>query len=123
MSELKTSLNQPDYTQEIAERGLNNFHADISGGYRRVGFKDMPESRARRDSNIRMGKSMDEYWKDVDAACEQTGIDLERVKTVQEQMRSGKGNRENLLKELNQMLVPVYVRLREQGYTQWDLWS
>ncbi len=93
------------------------------GGYRRVGCKNIPGMLTKKDSGSRMGKSMEEYWKDIDEAFIQMDIDKNKVSGLQEQMRNGKGRREDLLRELNALLVPVYVRLREQGYSQIDLWS
>lgn len=125
MDELPPPVEGPQdiYMREIKEKGLNNFYADVVGGYRRVGLKDDPEALMRKDPKRRMGKSMQEYWEDIDKVFIELGIDSKKVSNLQKEMISGKGNREDSLRELDKLLIPIYVRLREQGYTQLDLWQ
>lgn len=125
MSELPPSIDdkQDVYAQEVKEKGLNNFYSDVVGGYRRVGFTDELEMLTRKDPSRRMGKSIQEYWKDVDNALIQTGIDEREVSDLQEQIKNNRGNKEDLHRELDKLLAPAYIYLRELGYTQWDIWS
>lgn len=124
MSEINTLNSEQDsYRKEIEEKGLNNFYADVEGGYRREGFKNESEMLAKRDPKRRMGKSIEEYWEDIDKVFLQAGIDKREISNLQEQIRKDESNREDLLCKLNKKLEPAYFALRQQGYTQLDIWS
>ncbi|MCX6732266.1 MAG: hypothetical protein NTV98_01870 [Candidatus Roizmanbacteria bacterium] len=110
------------YMAEIDEKGLNNFNADMHGGYRRLELQDDREMLERRNPDKRMGKCILEYWEDIDSATNKLGIE-ESIIAIRQQMQRGDCNREELQKQLNALLVPLYVELREQGYSQLDLWS
>lgn len=124
MTELSPSINQKNiFLQEAKENGLNNFYSDVPGGYRRIRFQNKPEMLTKKNPNKRMGKSTEEYWTDIDNILKQEGVDEKKVISLQEQIRSSNGNRDGLLKELDALLMPAYVCLRMQGYSQSDIWS
>ena len=118
-----------DYMQEIREKGLNNFYANVPGGYRRNGFQKMPDEEriaflAKKDPKRLKGKSLGEYWGEIDKTLEALSLDKDMIETLQEQIRTKQGKeRGEALKTLNSLLTPAYIRLREEDYTQLDLWS
>lgn len=110
------------FMRELEEKGgFNNFRADFEGGYARIGFQDDIEAQQRKDPNKRLGKSMREYWDDIDTALEEEGIGKEGIKNIQDGIRSESENLKKLAEKLNPLLLPVYLRLRSIGYSHEDL--
>lgn len=85
-------------------------------------FKNRPEIIERRNPGVRMEKSTQEYWKDIDLIVRKLGIE-ERIAKIRQLIQNGNKDEEALKRQLDELLVPVYIELREQGYSQLDIWS
>jgi len=77
-------------------------------------------------SDLRLDQSYSTFYKAIDDALEAEGISLEKVLHCQDLFRhfircnneGAKWRAHNLLMDI---VTPAYMRLREQGYTHYDL--
>lgn len=97
---------------------FNNFFTNLPGGGRR-NFPDDILEKSYESSHL--GKSGKEFFADIDAIIKELDISVEEIERLQtEYNRKGSWD---LLRDLFILTIPVYVKLREKGYTHHDLWG
>ncbi|QQG38792.1 MAG: hypothetical protein HYS32_04310 [Candidatus Woesearchaeota archaeon] len=89
---------------------FNNFHGNLPGGWRR---KVDDEILDRKPAiGLRLGKTLREFFGDVDRVLGELGIDVVGIEQLQINSRT-----EEVLRKAR----PTYVALRVSGYTHYDL--
>lgn len=113
----------PDMTEDEAFcLYFNNFNFNLPfGGRRNVLSEKCLDSK---EGNHK-GNTFRQFYQDVDKAIAQAGISLEKLKILPKQIVQLSGVDDDLSmakrRELMELILPVYVILREQGYTHYDL--
>lgn len=94
---------------------FNNFHLSLPYG----GRKELLEQSGDLDiPKVDGGKrTIRELYSDMDEIIEERGLDLNRFKVLQQEARKDIHKRRELL----ELAFPVYVMLRELGYTRKEL--
>jgi len=129
------------YPNAAMAKYLNNFffrlpdsRFDNNGYYRRVytveirkkSFRELTEDFAKKHglyfaresskhSELYLNQSPEEFYATVDSLIEDCGLNLETI----QQMHEGT----NTMTVLNDYAFPVYIKLREMGYTHMELTS
>jgi len=86
---------------------FNNFAANLPFGWRRD-YKHLT-----KEEKIQ--------YKRIDEVVEQSGIDMEKLKKLQEAINAHKPNGTEILKEIYQLAFPAYIKLREAGFSHYEL--
>ena len=96
---------------------FNNFNMSLPYGVRRrhaeeMGFLDDPEHSVS-------GKTLGKFYRDIDDAIKEEAIDRSQIERLQQ-----KGVKSIEARgELFRLMIPVFIRLRKQGYSHGDLIS
>jgi len=81
--------------------------------------KIAPKEEKSRRSDKRAMISTKDFLADIDLTISEIGLDLEKLKKLQERLRL-MGNFEDY-ENLANFIKPLYIKLREKGYTRPDL--
>ncbi|MFC1740980.1 hypothetical protein ACFL3V_00400 [Nanoarchaeota archaeon] len=93
---------------------LNNFHGDLPGGYRRLGYD--PAAIYAGDTSAsekRRNQSHGEYWATIDQVIEEVGICPTRIIEARDRWR--KHNDWGMF----DLILPAYIKMRELGYMRY----
>lgn len=83
---------------------------------RRHAFTDMLSEHSR----LWLNQTAADFFRAIDEAMTQEGVTPERVEEMDQEARQQPGNQAKY-EPLSRYILPVYVRLRAQGYTSTDL--
>jgi len=89
---------------------FNNFECNLPGGLYRIICEANPKIL---ELDKYPGKNTREMFSDVDKAIEECGIDIPEIERLRCCDLAG----------LDDFMLPVYVRLREMGYTKDELFA
>ncbi len=100
-------------------RYLNNFDCNLPGGFYRECFE--PTSRAylydygSGKSSIRREQSVHEFWDTIDSVVAE--LEIEKEEIIEARKRFGH------IRDLGivDLILPIYIQLRELGYSHRDL--
>lgn len=110
---------------------LNNFHGNLPGGYKRIEYTPQDILKEYKKEHPEGYVEETKFFSDVDDALNEAGLDIEYIKSVQDELctfddtvaerelylRSGKVQR-----ELHKYVFPAYEILRlKYGYSEVDL--
>ncbi|MBS3119031.1 hypothetical protein J4417_05155 [Candidatus Woesearchaeota archaeon] len=94
---------------------LNNFHTRLPGGfYRGRSFDYFLDKKYTNENASKKLKGMThaEFYKDIDTTIAELGLNPEQIERLV---------RSYSLTKLSEIVLPVYIRLREAGYNHQDL--
>lgn len=112
--------------QETRNSGpSNNWRANLSEGWRRTEelAHDQEWLEGGAIEEKRLGKNRGEFYKDIDSAIEQCGIDPDKVSELNRQINNeqSESRKNELMEKLNKLTSPAFYTLLEMGYTSDDL--
>jgi|GEM_PF-6406309 hypothetical protein len=89
-------------------------------------FKDDPSTKYPNHSELRKNQTVEEFDSTIGQAIEELGIDKVKIQELLEIKSKYSGGPEfkksiEAMKQLHEMLIPLYVRLREMGYEGVDI--
>jgi len=103
---------------------FNNWHSNLPGGFMR---RDCPKYEGFIDSPSpdRNGKTLRQFWKDVDDALTNSGVNLTKVEKLVTKLELGGwldlNEYDALYLELHRLTAPAFITLQQQGYTRSSL--
>jgi len=113
---------------------LNNFHmhfpsdeeeAFYRATQRKIGWwnKTFEEIGANRDetSDLKKNQTREQFYQTIDNTIAELGISMNKIKSDVSQFYERKEEELQPYQNLWNALFPIYTRLREKGYSKWDL--
>lgn len=110
---------------------LNNLHLILPGGMMREEMRNHEFVKSRPNPNehlseLRLSQTTLEFWQAIDDAIIEAGLDIDELaRIVKEKEAAFSGfptlDSERSLRELRQMILPVYYILRAKGYDTYDI--
>lgn len=126
---------------KIISGALNNFHAVMPGGRKRKLLADVfavnpnhhekplrqkGASEADGYSGKRLGETLRDFFTVVDGAAKEIDIDLAEIERLNEAADAlwNQGKEDEAIQtqeQIREKLIPLYKKLRELGYSHYDL--
>jgi len=102
---------------------FNNFYTILPGGLRRDDRYDKTSWRHSGDERSNngprlVGKTPAEFFEEVDATLLEVGLDIHVIRELEKEAREGDIS---TIDKIDAYAYPLYIRLREKGYTCHDL--
>jgi len=96
---------------------FNNFYGNLPGGYRRnyENILDLPNEEGHRK-----GQTLREFFQEIDTTITESRTNPSIVEELQTRLKES-GDSLNAFDSVLEVAFPVYVRMREKGYTKFDL--
>lgn len=97
---------------------LNNFHFNFSPHDRELFKGDLNKRKYTGEFQTpkKSGNTMGEFYAECDAAVKEAGLKKEEVEKLIREAGLARNNA-----KLNEAIFPVYLKLREKGYSHYDL--
>lgn len=89
---------------------FNNFWGNLPFGWRRRSPNLGLRSTDPRDSERYRSMNLGEFFQDIDSTISELGLDLDMIQRL---------DQEHKWEELWNCLSPLYIRLREKGYSHY----
>lgn len=108
---------------------FNNFHAKLPGGSTRTTLGQKYADIHFSDKSLK-GKTLREFWGDIDRIAMEEGIPIEEIQRLQNIMTHTYDSAGNITDHqgwqdayigLAELTIPIYARLLLEGYTRNDI--
>lgn len=120
-----------DHPELMDTEHLNNLHLILPGGMmreemRQYAFINNQPNPNERLSQLRLSQTTLEFWQAIDDAIIEARINIDELTQIVKEKESAFSDfptlgSEQALRELRQMILPVYRILRERGYNTYDI--